>query len=122
VTDREALERVTRAYAAFLAVLEAGMQPTLTASIQTGLNWREGEYDVLVEGLSHHGVLHEDIETALAIATKHGGRLFLLGSGDEKGTLAILFPYERVPGPDGSDDSAGPGRKAPAKRRKKVAA
>lgn len=89
-----------RAVAVTRALLEAGLQPTLNANVQSGNNWREGEYDVVIEGSSLYGVIHEEIVAALAIAEEHGGRLWLSSraiGGD--GKLAILFDYKHPPGP-----------------------
>lgn len=105
-------------YEAFCEVLAAGMQPTLTSSIQTGNNWRQGEYDIVIDPLDH-GVLHEDLEVVIAIAARHGGRVWI-GKPDQK--VSILFPYEKVanPGEPSPADiqrrkSRAPARRKPAK-------
>lgn len=108
-------ENPGRAYLAFLAVLEAGLEPTLDCSIQSGNDWRKGEYDVLVKGNSTYGVLHEQIVTLLGIAEEHGGRLWLDRTSS---MLCILFPYEKPQGPDGEDTPAQTERK----KSRKVAA
>jgi hypothetical protein len=88
-----------RAYAAFSDVLLAGMQPTLSSVVQPSSNWRAGEYDVVVRGISHYGVLQEELQATLDIADRHDGRVWLSKDGE----LAILFEYPRAPGPDGEE-------------------
>lgn len=108
--------RIDRAYAAFKDVLDAGMQAELTAANTPETNWRDGEYDVVVRGGGWAGILHEEIASALKIAEKHGGSLFL-SAREGPGQLAILFPIERAPGPD--DPSPGEVAAADARRGKR---
>lgn len=102
------MPNVDRAYAAFRDALLAGVQPCLDSSIQDGNNWREGEFDVLIRGSSVYGVLHEEIQKLLDIAERHGGRLWFDRNHQ---TLAILFPYEHPPGPDGEPSPAETARR-----------
>lgn len=104
--DEATSERIARVYAAFLDTLRAGFQPAMTASIQSGNDWRRGEYDLLVGGQSDYGVIHEEIVKLVEIAERHGGRVWLQRR-DKDALLAILFPYERTPGPDGGASGSG---------------
>lgn len=116
------LQRVTQAFGAFLACLDAGLHPKLSSEVMTGTNWREGEFDVVISRSELYGVLHEQIEAALKIAVDHGGRLWL---DRRDGNLAILFTPPRAYGPI-DDDGPTPNEKAehaarPKRRAKAVA-
>lgn len=95
-TDDEAIFRIETAYAAFRDVLDTGLQPSLTATIGGGADWRAGEYDVVIEPNSMTGTMHEQIVQLVAIAEKHGGRVW---HDRRDGKLAILFPYDKPFGP-----------------------
>lgn len=105
-------------YAAFIDVLETGLQPTLTSTIQTGNNWRQGEYDIVIDQ-HDHGLLHEQLQEVIAIAERHGGRVWI-GQPDQK--LSILFPYAHVPGPGGEESPAETTRRRSRTPRKAKAA
>jgi hypothetical protein len=120
-------EHVSRAQSCFADVLAAGLQPTLSANIVDGNDWRKGEYDVVVENGRHFGVLHEHIAAALTIAERFGARLFLPTMGEGAGKLVILFAYEDPLGPDKPEEQSpvertrraarGTQAKAPPKKR-----
>lgn len=116
-------ERETNAMRAFMAfrdVLEAGMHPSLSSQVQEGNNWRNGEYDVVVETSPMCGLLHEQIKTLIEIAESHQGVLWL----DRAGTLALLFECarDRTPGPISDEPSPGEVARASSRRGRKVKA
>jgi hypothetical protein len=117
----EALARLDAAYACFREVTALGLEARLTTEVEAGIhtgwrpNFRDGEFDVVVETPPMAGVLHEDIAALLSIAERHGARVWL---GKPDGKLSILFPIQRVPGPGEEEPEARPKTK---RQRKAVA-
>lgn len=93
---RKGEDQLANAQLAFRAAALAGMQPVLTCNGHPHVD--VAEFDVVLGGRSLVGVLHEQIEQALTIATVHGGRLWL----DTDGKLCIVWPI--TPGPGEPED------------------
>lgn len=98
-------EQQNAALATFVACVVEGLNPTLTAHTKP-VNG-EAEYDVLIGGRGLQGVIHEDIETVLHIATEHGGRAFIHHADKlGEGCLCIVWPGRRPDGPDPAGEHA----------------
>lgn len=110
-------DRQNAALAAFVACVVAKLNPTLNAHT-TPVNGG-CEYDVLIGGTGV-GVLHEQIETVLAIAKEHGGRAFISRRRDDEDDrpLCIVWPGRAPSGPDPEgehDAQVAAGRRKPRK-------
>lgn len=111
-------EQQNAALAAFVSCVVARLNPTLRC--HTGKWNGGGEYELLVGGRGMSGIIHEDIEAVLAIATQHGGRAFVtpedLDDDERRGRLCIVWPGRAPDGPDPSsehDAQAAQGRRKP---------
>lgn len=105
-------EQLAKAQLAFAAATDAGMQPMLECNGFPN-HQQLAEFNVTLNPNPMQGLLHEDIERALEIATECGGRLWV-GPPDDK--LSIVWPLPETP------DGPGEGRqKAPSQRAKEAA-
>lgn len=98
-------EQQNAALAAFVACVVAKLNPSLNA--HTERRNGKAEYEVLI-GAGSAGVIHDQIEAVLRIATDHGGRAFIdtrdLHRTDAEwkhGRLCIVWPPtdRPIPGP-----------------------
>lgn len=83
-------EQLTKAMAAFAAVMKLGFNAVLDGSGQEGYD----EVALIVRDHQYRGVVHEDIGRLMLLAERWGGRLFL-----HKGEFCIVWPTTRTPGP-----------------------
>jgi hypothetical protein len=106
-------EQLAKAQAAFADCADAGMQPILECN---GFphHGQLAEFDVTLNPNELTGLLHEDIVQAVAIAEKHGGRLWL---GPPDGRLSIVWPFPETPAGPGDGD----GQKSPTQVAKEAA-
>lgn len=95
MSDRVALreEQIHSAMHAWAACLDAKLNPELESLDKPydGL----AEFMVSVNGRGMEGIVHENIEKALQIASDHGGRAWIAPGG----YLHIVWPIEGAPGP-----------------------
>jgi hypothetical protein len=97
-------EQLDKAQAAFAEAATAGMQPTLVCD---GFPRHQlAEFSIGLNPNPMAGLIHEELEEALKIATRNGGRCWL-GANDK---LSIAWPLpEKAPGPVGQDEQGPAG-------------
>jgi hypothetical protein len=118
--DGVVLDRLNKAYAAFVDVVELGIGATMTSEFQAGPpmwrpDFRSGEFDVVLQTPST-GIYHEQIAAVHAIAEKRGGHLWI---GPPDGRVSILFEISRLPGPDSEIEEASDSPRPKGKKRPK---
>jgi hypothetical protein len=100
-------EQQNQALRAFVACTVAGLNPSLHA--YTKPHNGAGEYEIIIGGRGMAGIIHEDIEAILRIATEYGGRAFFhvedrtpgfLTEGVSRDGLCIVWPGRPPSGPD----------------------
>lgn len=87
------------ALAAFVECVVGHLNPSLRAFTKPANGGCE--YEIVIGGTGR-GILHEQIEEVLRIATKHGAHAFISHTHDEDvydRPLCLIWPDKKVPGP-----------------------